>query len=870
MIRSISRKAFLYLTPVWLYSILFLSGCKPDEEEYLIFPYSQWTVGIAGKDISWKYSEELEYNNSFIRQPDAADWESWRDEIRKYRGVVRSKAGNTEPFIQTRLMAGQTAKLHFDKFAYELKLKPGEKFSIDGSYHAECNFTIYIDYDLKGKGEELSYIVRKNINAADSIVLNASENRVSFSGEFRIPAFDSSAHSAVPVLRFFSSEEILSNLYIDGVSLSVKTNPERVDLLHRIYTLLSNQSAEKDFHIPEDLDWTHDNYLMGFAFIWDTDFWDPVKGEYTVDKFCEIREREFGGLQSVILWHSYPNIGIDERNQFDFFDAMPGGLDGLKKVVEDFHSNGVRVFLTYNPWDLDTRRPEQNDYRELARVYDYCGADGIFLDTWRSAAGVISVFSAEKFLREEIESYGRPVAFTTEIIPELKDIIGPNALTSSWGQEIHPYNKTDLSRIKWLMPEHKQYFIRRMEKDRVPILRHAWINGQGIQLWENIFGTMNLWKARDRYFLKKMNQIWSSYGRNYITDFWLPFRPTSNEQVLMSRWQTESGVISNLVNLSDSTESARIEVVKTDKHRYFDLWNGKELNTFTKEGKNYIEVEVDNFGCIVQAYKDFQKPEKLLAIMQGIHMPRNDEHSKELSIKDPLSRHYDHTSGYNLNAPLLEVSGEEKVFDVRHIWREGKCYPDQDAKDNHDLTIVRENGVQYIQHRHREKIEDFKIMPEVVTNAQFEKFLKETSYSPEFQDNFLKHWYGKECPVELKDEPVVYVSLEDARAFADWAGMSLPTEWEWQLAAEQTGEKFQFNKVFEWNESERYDGNNRFVTLRGGCNDWETTTSWWYFPGAPRGMKSGGRQAVNSHVKYFLMYPGMDRASTIGFRCIRK
>ncbi len=159
--------------------------------------------------------------------------------------------------------------------------------------------------------------------------------------------------------------------------------------------------------------------------------------------------------------------------------------------------------------------------------------------------------------------------------------------------------------------------------------------------------------------------------------------------------------------------------------------------------------------------------------------------------------------------------------------------------------------------------------PAVVTNGEFEQFLKATGYKPRFPENFLNHWHGSTCPPDIKNDPVVYVSLEDARAFAQWAGMQLPTEWEWQAAAEQYRDKFIFNEVFEWNESERYDGHNRFVTLRGGCSRWTLPSSWWYFPGAPAGTINGGARKDDSHVKYFLMYPGLDRASTLGFRVMK-
>ena len=58
---------------------------------------------------------------------------------------------------------------------------------------------------------------------------------------------------------------------------------------------------------------------------------------------------------------------------------------------------------------------------------------------------------------------------------------------------------------------------------------------------------------------------------------------------------------------------------------------------------------------------------------------------------------------------------------------------------------------------------------------------------------------------------MVYVDLEDARAYAAWAGKRLPTEWEWQRAAEGHGQAFDHSEVFEWTESERDDGHTRFV-----------------------------------------------------------
>lgn len=182
-----------------------------------------------------------------------------------------------------------------------------------------------------------------------------------------------------------------------------------------------------------------------------------------------------------------------------------------------------------------------------------------------------------------------------------------------------------------------------------------------------------------------------------------------------------------------------------------------------------------------------------------------------------------------------------------------------------------------------------------VTNGDFRRFLDASNYRPAVVHNFLRHWQGG-YPEALADHPVTWVSLEDARAYATWAGKRLPSDIEWQWAAQGSdgrlwpwGDESDWSRcnsdspgttpvaafpgnrspfgicdlvgnVWEWIDVVCSDGWHRWCFIRGGSY-YRARGSMWY--------REGGAQPVNHHQKFLLMYPGLDRCATVGFRCVR-
>ena len=83
-------------------------------------------------------------------------------------------------------------------------------------------------------------------------------------------------------------------------------------------------------------------------------FLDPDKNQYTVDRFLADVEGRFGPIDAVLIWPLYPNLGVDDRNQFDLIRDLPGGVSGVRHMIDQFHARGVRVFFPTLAWDTGT------------------------------------------------------------------------------------------------------------------------------------------------------------------------------------------------------------------------------------------------------------------------------------------------------------------------------------------------------------------------------------------------------------------------------------------------------------------------------------------------------------------------------------
>ena len=78
------------------------------------------------------------------------------------------------------------------------------------------------------------------------------------------------------------------------------------------------------------LQWTQSSFIQPQMMVQDRYLYDPVSGKYTVDRYLDDLEKRYGGIDAVLVWSTYPNMGIDDRNQQDMVRTMPGGVAGVQ------------------------------------------------------------------------------------------------------------------------------------------------------------------------------------------------------------------------------------------------------------------------------------------------------------------------------------------------------------------------------------------------------------------------------------------------------------------------------------------------------------------------------------------------------------
>ena len=630
--------------------------------------------------------------------------------------------------------------------------------------------------------------------------------------------------------------------------------------------------------------WTQSSFMQPQMMVHDRYFYDPDTRKYTVARYLDDLEKRYGGIDSVLIWPTYPNMGIDNRNQQDMVRSMPGGLPAVKQMIADFHRRGVRVLFPMMMWDQGTRDPGMPWPDAIAALMKEIGADGINGDT---QDGVPLAFP------EAAEKIGHPLAFEPEGSPS-DEALAWNLMT--WGQYSSQFGFVPgVDRFRWLEPRHMVNISDRWNRSKTDDLQFAFFNGEGWESWENIWGIWNGITPRDSEATRRVASIERAIAPFLVSRDWEPLYPMQRYGVFASRWPLGEQTAWTIVNRNEYNVNGRqMEVPVSEGVRYFDLYHGVELRP-EREGDRAIlsfALEAHGYGAVLAIH--VEPDERINRLMERMKKTTASPLASYSNEWLPLPQKVAEIQPAKLSqagaAKMVKIPGGDFVFRVQGIEIEGSNEVGVDVQYPWEDLPRRF-------HEHRMRIKPFFIDKYPVTNADFKRFLDSTHYHPADDLHFLNDWKNGSFPDGWANKPVTWVSLEDARSYARWAGKRLPREWEWQYAAQGNdgriypwGSAWQSSavpgpdegrtmrgpddvdahpagaspfgvtdlvgNVWQWTD-EYLDEHTRAAILRGGSY-YRPQGSIWYFPQAYRN---------DEHGKLLLMGPGYDRSGALGFRC---
>jgi gamma-glutamyl hercynylcysteine S-oxide synthase len=629
--------------------------------------------------------------------------------------------------------------------------------------------------------------------------------------------------------------------------------------------------------------WTQSSFFQPQMMVEDRYFYDPVAHKYTVDRYLDDLEKRYGGIDAVLIWPTYPNMGIDNRNQHDLVRSMPGGVPGVRQMIADFHRRGVRVLFPMMMWDQGTRSPGMSWPDAIASTMAEIGADGINGDT---QDGVPLAYSLAA------DRTGHPLVFEPEGGPS-DEALAWNIMT--WGQYQYPFVPM-VDKYKWLEPRHMVNISDRWKRDKTDNLQFAFFNGVGWESWENVWGIWNGITPRDAEATRRVAIMERALAPFLVSTDWEPLFPMLRYGIFASRWPSGPQTVWTIVNRNEyDVEGAQVELASDPGAHYYDLYHGVELVPAKNQaGRTVLSfaIEAHGYGAILATPTAPDAAiQKLMSKMKELSATPLATYSHEwkvvpqqivpiVAVKPPSASPADMVkipgADFNFKVSGIEIEGFNDIgVDVQYPWED---------------TPRRF-------HEHSMQVKSFWIDKYPVTNAQFKKFLDATHYQPQDALNFLNEWKNGTYPAGWDNKPVTWVSLEDARAYASWAGKRLPHEWEWQYAAQSTdGRMYPWGNawndqaaptpdksrtmrgpdavdahplgsspfgvmdlvgnVWQWTE-EFQDEHTRGGILRGGSY-YQPQGSIWYFPQAYK---------LGEHGKLLMTAPSMDRSGGLGFRC---
>jgi formylglycine-generating enzyme required for sulfatase activity len=658
---------------------------------------------------------------------------------------------------------------------------------------------------------------------------------------------------------------------------------------------------------------------------WDREFYDRFTGKYTYADVIKKGIELFGKIDIYGLWPTWPRLGLDQRNQRDMYRDLPGGPQQLRNVIKVFQMSDVKFFIAYNPWDASTRK--EDHYKGLANLIAGTEADGVVLDTMGNSGSE---------LQHVADSVKSGVVMYSEGMAIPKNMQG--IISGRVHNAIHYSPELNLNKL--IKPDFSIFRVCDVGEDIIHReIAISFFNGYGTEL--NMFrpGGRDDNYRKDLEFLSHTTFILRQNNDAFLDNNWTPLVETIYDNVYVNRWNSGDKTLFTVLNMSHEGINGKLfRIDSTSGKHYVSLCNHENIMPVTDKGKTFLPASAEGW---VASYSGTRRegsvdciaelPGLINATLKGDSIsiqprasgeltvwkgnPSYQTTHKEMTIRKDTTFRVKDLFGFYEGKIVLQLIENDRLKDENILYLKGGkpwiissvIRTERAASVPSDMVLVNGSAVSvsvapadefipYPEVNMTVKVDSFLIDKYPVTNSQFYDFITNTGYRPADTSGFLRHWQSGIFRQGQDKYPVVYVSYEDIEAYAEWAGKRLPTQAEWQLAAQGTdnrkwpwGNDFHgtlcnnaFDKptpvdafpkgqspygavdmvgnIWQMTNDLYFNGTNYFSVIRGGSY-YKPESSWWYVQGGP--------QPLDRTQIMLMVSPGFDRCATVGFRCVK-
>jgi formylglycine-generating enzyme required for sulfatase activity len=341
----------------------------------------------------------------------------------------------------------------------------------------------------------------------------------------------------------------------------------------------------------EDLKWVRKVYAGHFLAAWHNYFYDATKQAYTYEDFNKQINQLYGGDDFTILWHGWPMLGMDQRNQFDIFRSLPKGIVGVReqsRMALNKYNN--RLFTAFMPWDLPAGTNQMYNSTRSGSSFEGLAKVAREAELWGTMFDTRSESKLE--MQAAVDAQRKGFAIFPEGMAVPRDM--QNCIMGRVHAALSYPPMLNLNKL--IKPDFT--ILRQAVIDTVTVKRDmaiSFFSGYGTEMHLSISPKTD-W-VNDLYsYYGRITQLLRNNHNCFQSKNYSPLIPTTVDDVWVNKWENDDKTVYTIYSVNPKGYNGSLfEVLPEPGYHFVDLWNHQELKPVSNGSKALIPASIASF-----------------------------------------------------------------------------------------------------------------------------------------------------------------------------------------------------------------------------------------------------------------------------------